>query len=94
MTGERIFQILAVLLAGIAAYFFWQGNTDAMFASAVVGACFFFISIRFQIKERIKRRDAESDEVEEERADSENGSDPNDSGRADAVGNGSASASD
>ena len=56
---ERIFQILAVILAGVAAYFLWIGNTDWLFLSAVAGAVCFFLSIRFQVKERLKVRDAE-----------------------------------
>ena len=59
MKGERIFQILAALLAGIAAYFLWKRNFDAMFASAVAGACCFFLSYRFQVKERLQKRQAE-----------------------------------
>ena len=56
---ERLFQILAVILAGVAAFFLWKGNWDATFVSAVFGAVSFFLSIRFQIKERLKIRDAE-----------------------------------
>jgi uncharacterized membrane protein YjjP (DUF1212 family) len=56
---ERLFQILAVILAGVAAFFLWKGNWDATFVSAVFGAVCFFLSIRFQVKERLKIRDAE-----------------------------------
>lgn len=56
---ERLFQILAVILAGVAAFFFWRGNWDAGFVSAVFGAVSFFLSIRFQVRERLKIRDAE-----------------------------------
>jgi pilus assembly protein TadC len=64
---ERIFQILAVVLAGIAAFFLWQGNGETAFIVVVLGAVSFFLSIRFQVKERIKRRDAEMQrELEEE----------------------------
>jgi hypothetical protein len=62
---ERIFQILAVVLAGIAAFFLWQGNGEMAFVVIVLGAVSFFLSIRFQIKERMKRRDAEKLEQEE-----------------------------
>ena len=54
---ERIFQILAVILAGIAAYFLWQGNNDGAFVAAVLGSVSFFLSIRFQVKERMKQRE-------------------------------------
>lgn len=56
---ERIFQIVAVILAGIAAYFLWQGNGDGAFVSAVLGAVSFFLSVRFQVKERNKQREEE-----------------------------------
>ena len=54
---ERIFQILAVILAGIAAFFLWKDDGNAAFVSAVAGAVCFFLSIRFQVKERIKQRE-------------------------------------
>jgi hypothetical protein len=56
---ERLFQILAVILTGVAAFFLWKGNWDATFVSAVFGAVCFFLSIRFQVNERLKIRDAE-----------------------------------
>lgn len=58
---ERIFQIVAVILAGIAAYFLWQGNGDGAFVSGVLGAISFFLSIRFQLAERNKIREQETD---------------------------------
>lgn len=54
---EKIFQILAVVLAGIAAFSLWQGNGETAFIVVVFGAVSFFLSIRFQVKERLKRRD-------------------------------------
>ncbi len=56
---ERLFQILAVILAGIAAFFWWRNNNDAMFVAAVLGAVSFFLSYRFQVSERIKQRSVE-----------------------------------
>ncbi len=56
---ERLFQILAVILAGIAAFFWYRGKTDALFVSAVLGAVCFFLSIRFQVKERLKQKENE-----------------------------------
>ncbi len=52
MKAERIFQIVAVILAGIAAYFLWTGNKDGGFVATVLGAVAFFLSVRFQVKER------------------------------------------
>ena len=59
MKTERIFQIIAVILAGIAAYFLWTGNSDGAFISAVLGCVSFFLSVRFQVKERNQIREAE-----------------------------------
>ena len=56
---ERLFQILAVLFALAAAYFFWTGNKDAIFISVVLGCVSFFLSIRFQVKARNTAREAE-----------------------------------
>ena len=54
---ERVFQILAVILIGVAAYFLWSGHKDGVFVSAVLGAVCFFLSVRFQVKERLKTRE-------------------------------------
>jgi hypothetical protein len=62
---ERFFQILAVILAGVAAYFLWQGNADRAFAAAVFGSVSFFLSVRFQVKARNDQRERER--LEEER---------------------------
>jgi multisubunit Na+/H+ antiporter MnhB subunit len=56
---ERIFQIAAVVLAGTAAYFLWRGNADGAFISGVAGAVSFFLSVRFQVRERNRQREAE-----------------------------------
>jgi len=57
---ERFFQILAVILIGVAAFFLWRGNTDGVFISAVLGAVSFFLSVRFQVNERLKKREIET----------------------------------
>jgi len=56
---DRIFQLAAVIFAGIAAYFLWAGNNDGAFVSAVIGCVAFFLSIRFQVKERNQQRERE-----------------------------------
>ena len=61
---ERFFQILAVVLAGIAAFLLWRGIADMAFIAAVLGAVSFFLSIRFQVKERLKQRESESETAE------------------------------
>lgn len=61
---ERIFQISAVILIGVAAFFLWRGNTDWLFVAAVLGAVCFFLSIRFEVKERLDSRNAETRRLE------------------------------
>ena len=56
---ERLFQILAVILAGIAAFFYWKDNTDGLYLAAVAGAVSFFLSVRFQVKDRNKIRESQ-----------------------------------
>ena len=58
---DRIFQAAAVILAGVAAYFLWVANKDGAFIAAVLGCVAFFLSIRFQVKERNRIREAEHD---------------------------------
>lgn len=54
----KIFQILAVVLIGIAAYFLWADNQDWAFACFVFGVCSYFFGMRFQLKARIAERRA------------------------------------
>lgn len=54
---DRLFQIIAVILIGVAAYFLWRGNTDGVFVAAVLGAVAFLLNIRFQVKGRLKQRE-------------------------------------
>lgn len=58
---ERVFQIAAVILVLIAAYFLWGGNKDGAFVSIVFACISFFLSIRTQVKERNQLRQAEAD---------------------------------
>lgn len=50
---DKFFQILAVILAGVAAYFLWVGNGEYAFVAAVLGAVSFFFNIRVQTKSRL-----------------------------------------
>ena len=59
MKLELLFQILAVILIGVAAIFLWLGNWDGVFVSAVLGSVSFFVSYRFQVKERMDKRASE-----------------------------------
>lgn len=60
---ERIFQILAVALIGAAAYLFWTGSKDNGFVVLVLGCCAFFLSIRFQLKGRMRERERQDAEA-------------------------------
>ena len=62
---------MAVILIGVAAFFLWTGNTDGLFVAAVLGAVCFFLSVRFQVKERVERRNSEAQKQENE-VDSDN----------------------
>lgn len=59
MKIETVFQILAVVLAGTAAYFLYKGSSDGAFVSAVLGCVAFLLSIRFQVKKRNAIRETE-----------------------------------
>ncbi len=56
---DRVFQVSSLILALIAAYFLWTGNSDGAFVSAVLGSVAFFLSVRFQVKARNAAREAE-----------------------------------
>ena len=67
MKIETVFQILAVILAGAAAYFLYSGHRDGAFVAAVLGCVAFLLSLRFQVKRRNATREAERNaEVERE----------------------------
>ena len=51
-------------MAGAAAYFLWVANKDGAFVSAVLGCVAFFLSIRFQVKERNRIREEERHDEE------------------------------
>lgn len=61
----RAFQIIALTLAAIAAYFLWRDNFDGVFVAAVLGAVSFFLSMRFQVKARLKQYDGKQPQSEE-----------------------------
>lgn len=54
-------KILAVILLGVAAYFYSAGQSDYTFGAAVVGLCSFFLSMRFAIKRRLAAVEAAND---------------------------------
>ncbi len=56
---KEFFKFWRQFWLGVALFFLWKGNNDAMFVSTVVGAVCFFLSIRFQVKERMEQRERE-----------------------------------
>ncbi len=58
---ERVFQIVAVMLAVIAAYFLWNGNKDGAFVSVALGCVSFFLSVRSKVKQRNQLRELENE---------------------------------
>ena len=63
---DVLFKIVAAGLIVAAAYFYWTGNTDGMFVSLVLAAVSFLLSLRFQIKARMRQRaDAVADNADD-----------------------------
>ena len=51
----------------VAAFSIYRGDTDLAFETGVLAACSFFLSYRFQIKDRIAaREDLEYEEMDDE----------------------------
>jgi len=65
----RAFQILAAALILAAAYFLIRTDYDDAFVTGVLGACSFFLSIRFTYKSRAPERTTTSDHAEDNAAD-------------------------
>jgi hypothetical protein len=60
ITLERVFQIAAVALAGLTAYFLYTDATsDTVFAFGVMACVAFFLSVRSGAKRRIAENDRE-----------------------------------
>jgi len=62
---EIFFKVLAVVLIGTSAVLFWQNEREYAFAAAVLSACAYFLSLRFQLKARAGAREAEKREQED-----------------------------
>lgn len=58
MRIDRLFQILIVIFAAAGVYFWTEGNKDGIFASVVLASISFFLSVRFQAKDRMKQRES------------------------------------
>lgn len=66
MKTDRLFQILIVIFVAAAAYFWWTGHKDGIFASVAFASVCFFLSIRFQAKGRMKQRELDLKKEEQE----------------------------
>jgi hypothetical protein len=56
---DRVFQIISIALLAVAAYFFWTRYMEGAFVSVVLACVSFFLSIRFQMKERNRMHEEE-----------------------------------
>ncbi len=50
---ELLFRVAAVVLIGVAAFFYYFGNIDGVFVAAVIGCVAFFLSLRYESKTRV-----------------------------------------
>jgi len=57
---NRIFQLLAVIMALSTLYFLWDRYSEGAFVTGVLACVAFFLSIRFQMKERNRAREVEN----------------------------------
>ena len=69
----RLFQLLAVVLAGIAAYFLWTAQAEAAFVTVSLGVVSFFLGVRVEMKEknRVHEAERELDEAVDEESNSD-----------------------
>jgi len=54
---KKMFQIIAAVLVGVAAFFFWKQNKEVAFVAGVLGCASFFLSVRYAAKERMDKID-------------------------------------
>jgi len=54
------FRILAVILLGVAVFFWYRDESDWAFAGVVCASAAYFLAMRFQMKERVRQADAEA----------------------------------
>ncbi len=64
MTTERIWIILAAVMAAVAGAFVWWNNMSAAFVTATLGAVAWFLSYRAQIRARLAATEADLEETE------------------------------
>jgi coenzyme F420-reducing hydrogenase delta subunit len=62
MNYELLFRLLALLFMAAAAYFLWTTYTDGVFVAGVLAAVCYFLSVRFQIKRRMRKQETDESE--------------------------------
>jgi len=70
--AERIWTILAGLLAITAGVFLWRNNLSAAFVTGALGACAWFLSYRAQLRARVVAAEADAEEQESTEGSNEN----------------------
>jgi hypothetical protein len=60
---DRIFQIVAVIMAVSTIYFLWDRYSEGAFVTGVLACVAFFLSLRFQLKERNRIREGSKEET-------------------------------
>ena len=60
---RRIIAFVVFVIGIVAAFFLWNKNGDGAFVAGVLGAVSFFLSIRFQVKERNRQRELAEEEI-------------------------------
>jgi hypothetical protein len=69
---ERIWIMLAALLAITAAVFLWRNNLSAAFVTGALGACAWFLSYRAQLRAQAVATEQDSEEQESTEGSNEN----------------------
>jgi hypothetical protein len=70
--AERIWIMLAALLAITAGVFLWRNNLSAAFVTGALGACAWFLSYRAQLRARAVAEEMDSEERESTEGSNEN----------------------
>jgi hypothetical protein len=70
--AERIWIILAGLLAITAGVFLWRNNLSAAFVTGALGACAWFLSYRAQLRARVLAAEVDAEERESTEESNEN----------------------
>jgi hypothetical protein len=65
---QRTLKILSFVFIAIAFLFLWRQDLDAVFVAGVIGACCFFVAMRYEIEDRRTLRDKEREEVKTDKS--------------------------